>query len=322
MHSIGVIGIGDVLDHVMIRGRLLKLDELFACDITSSELIASHREAFESGKPFEHIVLDGLFNPQLLSLIEEEFPASDASHWRKIRGRYETIYRSASGAELGPAAQIYFNLINSNAFVSYLSAITGIPDLIVDHSLFGGGLHETRAGGMFAVHLDFNYHRETMLANKLVFLTYLNRDWKPEYGGALELWDAERTQKVTEVMPLFGRSVLFRHSNQSFHGHPAALTPPPGRSRRSLGSYYYVNDLAKYHQFDRRSSLYLNELKKEPSLSQALQRMVAELRPMGFGAKLKYCAYGMTPPVLWAAAKVLRNSMRWAHDVPSRDQAQ
>ena len=77
MHSIGVIGIGDVLDHVMIRGRLLKLDELFACDITSSELIASHREAFESGKPFEHIVLDGLFNPQLLNIVGMYCPISN-----------------------------------------------------------------------------------------------------------------------------------------------------------------------------------------------------------------------------------------------------
>ena len=45
----------------------------------------------------------------------------------------------------------------------------------------------------------------SMLTNTLVFITYLNRDWRPEYGGALELWDGKRNQKVTEVAPVFGR---------------------------------------------------------------------------------------------------------------------
>src|SRR5262249_31002155 len=160
-------------------------------------------------------------NEQLLSAVEEEFPARD--HWRHVSGRHESTFRSKRPTDLGPAAQIYFNLVNSNAFVSYLSNISGIPDLITDHTLLGGGLHETRQEGRFAVHRDFNLHHETMLANTLVFLTYLNRDWRPEYGGTLELWDHERMEKAVEIAPVFGRSVLFRHSNRSFHGHPAPL---------------------------------------------------------------------------------------------------
>jgi Rps23 Pro-64 3,4-dihydroxylase Tpa1-like proline 4-hydroxylase len=295
-------------DHVMVHGRRLNLDELFALNITSAELLAAQRASFRHGKPFEHIVIDGLFNEQLLSLIEEEFPPPNASGWRKFSGRYESTYRSKSAARLGPAAQIYFNLVNSNAFVCYLSAVTGISDLITDHTLLGGGLHETRAGDWFAVHRDFNFHHNTMLANTLVFLTYLNRDWRPEYGGALELWDGELNRKIAGVAPVFGRSILFRHSDKSFHGHPTPLTPPLGRSRRSLGSYYYVNDLANYRRLSWSSSLFLDELgnSKRSAWTRARNKL-AQLRAMDGSGRFKYLARGLTPPLLWWAARSFYN---------------
>jgi Rps23 Pro-64 3,4-dihydroxylase Tpa1-like proline 4-hydroxylase len=298
-------------DYVMIRGRALPLDQLLTVDITSADLIASQRTAFCSAKPFEHIVIDGLFNEQLLNLIEEEFPTSDADRLTNIAGSYESTYRSQRAADLGPAAQIYFNVVNGNAFVSYLSALTSIPNLITDHTLLGGGLHETRGGGRFGVHLDFNYHYETMLTNTLVLLTYLNRDWKPEYGGALELWDAKSNERAKEVAPVFGRSILFRHSDRSFHGHPSPLTPPPGRSRRSLGCYYYINDQAKYRRFSWQGSQFLDELhiRKQPLLKRARHRL-AELRAIGVKENLKYVARGITPPMVWSAAKALQDVIR------------
>jgi 2OG-Fe(II) oxygenase superfamily len=145
------------------------------------------------------------------------------------------------------------------------------------------------------VHRDFNYHHKTMLANTLIFITYLNRDWRPEYGGALELWDGKREQKIKEVAPVFGRSFLFRHSEQSFHGHPIPLTPPPVRSRRSLGSYYDVNDLAEYRQQSWRCSLFLDQL--------ISNREQSSWHAMGVKGRLKYLARGLTPPFLWWAAK-------------------
>ena len=145
-----------------------------------------------------------------------------------------------------------------------------------------------------------------MLANALVFITYLNRDWRPEYGGALELWDGKRDKKITEVAPIFGRSILFRHSEQSFHGHPTPLTPPPGRTRRSVCSYYYVNDLAKHRRLDWRGSLFLSDLntRKQSNCTWA-RGSIAELRAMGLRDRLKYFARGLTPPLLWHGARAL-----------------
>jgi Rps23 Pro-64 3,4-dihydroxylase Tpa1-like proline 4-hydroxylase len=302
----------DAVDnYLMINGQRLPLDELITVDITSQRLINEQRAAFKSNKPFEHLVVDGLFNEKLLWLIEEEFPEQPARYLNNVSGPYESTYRSKTAADFGPATQTYFYLINSHRFVRYISAITGIPDLITDHTLLGGGLHETRAGGWFAIHRDFNLHNKTMLANTLVFLTYLNRGWKPEYNGALELWDAEGNKKVTHVEPIFGRSILFRHSEHSFHGHPTPLTPPPGRTRRSLGAYYYVNDLAGLRKQDWKSSTFLAEQRnrKLSPLMQARSKF-AELRTMSALGALKYVARGVMPPAVWWAAKALRDAIR------------
>ena len=42
-------------------------------------------------------------------------------------------------------------------------------------------------GGKFALRTDFTQHTMTKLENRLIFITYLNKDWLPSYGGALEL---------------------------------------------------------------------------------------------------------------------------------------
>ena len=67
---------------------------------------------------------------------------------------------------------------------------------------------------------------------------YLNRDWKPEYGGELELWNAERTDKTAVVPPGWNSAILFRTSDISWHGLPRPLMCPVGDFRRSLAIYY------------------------------------------------------------------------------------
>jgi Rps23 Pro-64 3,4-dihydroxylase Tpa1-like proline 4-hydroxylase len=305
---------------IIVRGQTLDFDKLFACDIASPQLVAQQRTEFLENKPFEHIVIDGLFNADLLRLIGEEFPEPHDARWKNVSGKYETTYRSKCPADLGPAAQTYFNLVNSHIFVRYLSAITDIPHLITDHSLAGGGLHETRAGGRFSVHRDFNYHHENMLANTLVFLTYLNTDWQQEYGGALELWDRQRRHKVVEVEPIFGRSILFRHSKQSFHGHPTPLAPPFGRSRRSLATYYYVNHLARYRKVSWRTSSFLEEA-GQPFLQRSTGRTLAELGRMNLAAKLKFLVHGLTPPMLWSTGLALRDAIQNRRSLQKQEDA-
>lgn len=82
--------------------------------------------------------------------------------------------------------------------------------------------------------------RRITLAAQAVFSVYLNKDWQPEYGGNLELWDTTMSHKVVEYAPLFNRCVIFNTTDNSYHGNPVPVNCPPDSSRRSL-AFYYTN---------------------------------------------------------------------------------
>jgi hypothetical protein len=180
-------------------------------------------------------------NPTLLELVIEEFDLYSSRDIRPNVAKREQTYRLAVGGRLGPATSLYFGIVNSGPFVDLLTRLTGIENLVVDHSLFGGGLHETRNGGKFGIHRDFDTHPRTKLENRMVFITYLNKGWNPAWGGALELWDAESKVCVTKVEPEFGHSVLMLNGHSNFHGHPLPLSAPDATCRRSIAAYFYSN---------------------------------------------------------------------------------
>lgn len=163
-------------DFVSIRGVCLPRGELVNPALFAPGQRERLREQLVSAIPFPHLVLENTFHPTLLELVAEEFDALPSTYWAEVKTPYESTRRSVLGAALGPASQLYFDIINSGWFIDWLSSITGVPYLLPDPKLFGGGLHESRTGATFAVHRDFNRHRHLGLRNEMVFITYLNKD--------------------------------------------------------------------------------------------------------------------------------------------------
>jgi len=209
--------------------------------LSSEKLRRGYREKFAGARPFKHLVFDNLFSESILDGILDEFKEVGAADWVHYDTANERKYGQRPNSRLGPASQAYISAIHSGLFVGFLTSITDIEGLLPDPTLSGGGLHEIPPGGKFAVHVDFNRHPVTRLDNRLVFITYLNRGWLPSFGSALELWSADEKQCVTEVQPIFGRSILFHQSQLSWHGHPTPVNTPDGRTRRSIAAYYYTN---------------------------------------------------------------------------------
>ncbi|PNG26531.1 2OG-Fe(II) oxygenase [Methylocella silvestris] len=226
-------------DHVVIDGATLRFDELINPDYLAPKRAAELHDAFFAAKPFPHIVFEGLFNPRLLELMLADFDRLNWSDWRRYDNANELKRGSAPKTRLGNASQLYFNTIYSGEFVEFLEKVTGIEGLVTDPELFAGGLHDIPTGGKFAMHIDFNQHSITKLDNRLVFITYLNKDWRPEYGGGLELWDVETNACVANIEPVFGRTAMFYQSSKSLHGHPKPVNAPNGRHRRSAAAYFY-----------------------------------------------------------------------------------
>ena len=222
------------------KSRAADPDNVFAKDALSPSNAAELRARFVNAKPFPHVVIDGLFAPDFLDRVLEDYRAGFGD-WVHYNTADEVKKGTRPNAKLGAGSRHYFDVIQRGQFTQFLSAVTGIDGLLPDPTLFGGGLHEIASGGKFSVHIDFNKHPVTQLDNRLVFITYLNKGWQPAWGGALELWDAQTKQMVEAVVPVFGRSILFAHSSVSLHGHPHPVVAPEGRKRRSVAAYYYSN---------------------------------------------------------------------------------
>ena len=131
--------------------------------------------------------------------------------------------------------------MNSAPVLRFLQELTGIVGLIPDPWYGGAGPHQIEPGGFLKVHVDFNLHPLLELDRRLNLLVYLNKDWREEYGGHLELWNRDVSRCEKKVLPVFNRTVVFSTTDFSFHGHPEPLACPEGRTRKSVSFYYYSN---------------------------------------------------------------------------------
>ena len=192
-------------------------------------------------RPFPHIVIDDLFADDVLESVLAEFPSPDEIEWRRFDNATEKKLGYWHESTLRPRLQLFLYEMSSPPVLQFLEALTGIAGLIPDPYFGGAGPHQILPGGFLKVHVDFNRHPLLNLDRRLNLLVYLNRGWKDEYGGHLELWPADMTGCQRRIAPLFNRTVVFSTTDVSFHGHPAPLACPEGMSRKSVSFYYYTN---------------------------------------------------------------------------------
>lgn len=196
---------------------------------------------YARAKPFPHIVLDNFFDPTVVEAVLEEFPEPKQIKWQRFDNEREIKLASSMEASFGDVTRLLLYHLNSITFLDFLSKITGIPNLIPDPSYEGGGLHQIARGGKLGIHADFNKHQRYNLDRRLNLLLYLNKHWKEEYGGHLELWDREMTRCEARVLPVFNRVMIFGTTDFTYHGHPDPLQCPEGVTRKSLALYYFSN---------------------------------------------------------------------------------
>jgi Rps23 Pro-64 3,4-dihydroxylase Tpa1-like proline 4-hydroxylase len=253
---------------------LLDVDEL---DSVPDAVAAGYRRRYLTATPFPHLVLDGLFPATALAAINAEFDLLGASEWQSYSYALQTKQTSRPNARLPPVAQAYFDRLYSGPFLRFLTRITGIAELLPDPGLTNGGLHQVNTGGRFDVHTDFRNHPVLGFDNRLVVTTYLNRDWRIEYGGALELWRQAPAECARTILPEFGRTVIMGHSPLAAHGHPHPVDAPEGRPRRAALAYFYTNGRDDGAPADRSSTAYVHRPGRP--LSGRLELLAQEVLP-------------------------------------------
>ena len=111
-------------------------------------------------------------------------------------------------------------------------------------------MHEIKSGGLLKVHTDFSKHPTNNFDRRVNVLIYLNKDWKEEYKGCLELWDKEMKSCKQKILPLFNKMVIFSTTDFSNHGHPDPIDCPNDISRKSIALYYFSKGRPKEEILD------------------------------------------------------------------------
>ena len=100
---------------------------------------------------------------------------------------------------------------------------------------------DKETSGLLVVAKNNLAHSNKELDRRVNVLIYLNKDWKREYNGYLELWDKEMQFCKKKISPDFNKMVIFSTTDFSNHGHPEPLKCPKNKSRKSLALYYFSN---------------------------------------------------------------------------------
>ncbi|MBE9137881.1 2OG-Fe(II) oxygenase [Nodosilinea sp. LEGE 07088] len=197
------------------------------------------KEQYNSGKPFPHLVIDGLFPEHALSRIVHEFPREDQCEWLTWHTKNEQKKTSRGTAGVSIFTQLFCFWLNSTEFIEQIKQITGIDDLVPDPTFFGAGLHEMGRDGWLNLHADYTQHPIMPLTRRVNLLIYLNHDWELSWGGDLVLQDPIKAQQRASYPPLFNCTIIFPTTTETLHGVPQPLSCPMDRSRKLISIYYW-----------------------------------------------------------------------------------
>jgi len=233
--------------------------------------LKSLQSEYRSAKPYPHLVLDNLFSPAALEGILAEMPDWNSKTLVHQKEDYLTKASLRSAVDLGDRTFDFVSAIHSASFLYLISQITGVEALLPDPYMTGAGLTIMPEGGRFDIHADRNTDHYCGLWRRLVMLVYLNKDWSPDLGGQLELWDPAATACQKAVIPEFNRVVLFEVTDTNLHA-VRPITTGSGRVRRSLTVYYHTVD----SQIVLHNSIYAPKYlqKKEPFLRRASREVL------------------------------------------------
>ena len=200
-----------------------------------------NKTKYRNSKPYPHITIKNFFDKDFLNLVLEEFPdLSKKQSSINYENKNEIKFANNDRKHFKKSTKKLFEYLNSTQFLNFLQKISSIKERILpDRSLSGGGLHEIKRGGVLKVHTDFNKHPTKNLDRRINVLIYLNKKWKKNYGGELELWNKDMKKCVKKILPTFNTMVIFSTNDFTNHGHPRYLNCPKNISRKSVATYYF-----------------------------------------------------------------------------------
>jgi len=223
----------------------------------------AYAESFRLGQPFRHVVIDDFLDPDFCGLICDQFPDFESAHAVNENDQVGGKAIREKVRSLGSAYESADDLVRHPDFLALVERISGVEALHYDPLYIGGGTHENQVGQDLDPHIDFNYHPVSNQHRRLNLIIYLNKEWRDDWGGSLQLhrdpYLEPEDDEIVTVTPLMNRCVIFETSENSWHGFERIVLPEDkcGLSRKSFAVYFYTDTRPVVESADEHSTVYV-----------------------------------------------------------------
>lgn len=204
-------------------------------------LALERSEGYRGAAPFPHTIIDDFLPDELARAVARSFPVREDLAWIERDNTNNRRRFQHDETKLPKLIRETLRELNSRQMLLFLETLTGLDNLLPDPYFLGGGVHISEQGDFLNVHADFNWHHKLQAHRRCNALLYLSEDWQEDWGGALELWSQDMSERVVTTWPRFNRLVVFNVSDSCNHGVPEPSECPPGVLRKVLNLYYYTS---------------------------------------------------------------------------------
>lgn len=194
------------------------------------------RHRFVEAEPFPHVVIDGLFDPELLVKAARDFP--DSTEMVEKPGKAGVLEMSDRNQVPRRLVDLSNELLSAR-FTAWLSEVSGVDDLMTDPGGNWGVLRQSGDGVEGKIHVPPEHHPDRAWYRRLTLILHLSEGLNDANGGCLQLWDRDKTAPGASIAPLFNRAVVFRCSPTAYH-NASRTRLRPGQMRRIMQALYFT----------------------------------------------------------------------------------
>lgn len=234
------------------------------------------KQEFHLAKPFNHVVIDDFFFPEIADTLSSEFPDYDASDINIYKNALENKRTMNHWDKFPPTTYRVFNIFGHDLVKEFRNLIDE-ENLWFDFGLNGGGWHMHGRSGNNNIHLDYSIHPKLGMQRKLNIIVYLTKDWNPSWGGGLELWSHdENINRPKDLIKIvdnkYNRAIVFDTTQNSWHGLPKFISCPEGIIRKSLAGYYVKTAPSDVDNRGRALFVPREDQKDDPTIAELIRR--------------------------------------------------
>jgi hypothetical protein len=185
---------------------------------------------YQNMQPFPYGIQDGVLDETFAKELQAEILAIPKEAWDRYSNPFEDKFTLRDKYNFPPFLKAFFKELESEQMVETLSAICGYP-LYIDSTRNFWGVHTYNSGDKLDIHVDAGLHPVTKQKKQLTLGFYLSANWTEDCGCELEIWkgenavanDAKLIEKVTSIIPIFNRMIMFTCNDYSWHGNPVPV---------------------------------------------------------------------------------------------------